>query len=285
MLCLQEVKASLEQVPAALCELPGYHCYWHGHKGYSGVALHLSRAAFPARPEFAHPEFDHETRIVTARAGDLLFASIYVPNGGKDFPAKVRFLDALDAFARDARAAGLRLVLCGDLNVAREERDVHPSVAQARADRAAPDERAQLERVIAPRPVRPVAQVPARRRSAVHVVGAVAQPAPEERRLAPRLRAVQRRARRARHALQRRARVRHQRSRARHRRIRRAKRRVLRASSASEPAPRAGQLPLVLSACAMRKARQYCNAEARRTNAHIAHVAIDLSATLRIVAR
>ena len=42
VLCLQEVKASLEQVPVTLLA-PGYHCYWHGHKGYSGVALHLSQ--------------------------------------------------------------------------------------------------------------------------------------------------------------------------------------------------------------------------------------------------
>jgi exodeoxyribonuclease-3 len=149
VLCLQEVKASIEQVPATLCELPGYHCYWHGHKGYSGVALHLSRSAFPLRPEFAHPEFDHETRIVTARAGDMLFASIYVPNGGKDFPAKLRFLDALELFARDARSAGLRVVLCGDLNVAREERDVHPSLRKPEQIGQTAGERAQLERLIA----------------------------------------------------------------------------------------------------------------------------------------
>jgi exodeoxyribonuclease-3 len=149
VLCLQEVKASIEQVPPALCELPGYHCYWHGHKGYSGVGLHLSQAAFPVRPEFAHPEFDHETRIVSARAGDLLCASIYVPNGGKDFDAKVRFLDGLDAYARDARAAGLRVMLCGDLNVAREERDVHPSLRKPGLIGCTPQERAQLERVIA----------------------------------------------------------------------------------------------------------------------------------------
>jgi exodeoxyribonuclease-3 len=148
VLCLQEVKASLEHVPEALRELPGYHCYWHGHKGYSGVALHVSRDAFPVRPLFAHPGFDHETRIVTARAGDLLFASIYVPNGGKDFEAKVRFLDALDEFAREQREQGVRLILCGDLNVAREERDVHPSLRKPEQIGQTAGERAQLERLI-----------------------------------------------------------------------------------------------------------------------------------------
>lgn len=126
VLCLQEIKASPDQVPQALCAMDGYWCYWHGHKGYSGVGLHLRKAAFPDAPRFSHPEFDHEQRIVVAQAEDLRIASVYVPNGGKDFPAKVRFLDALTQFVASTHQEGLRLVLCGDLNVARAEVDVHP---------------------------------------------------------------------------------------------------------------------------------------------------------------
>ncbi|MFT3923786.1 MAG: exodeoxyribonuclease III [Myxococcales bacterium] len=148
VLCLQEVKASREHVPEALGELPGYWCYWHGHKGYSGVALHLSKATFSPRPTYAHPEFDHETRIVTAQAGNLLFASIYVPNGGKDLGAKVRFLDALDGFAERAQAAGEQIILCGDLNVTLEARDVHPSLRKPNQIGQTPEERAQLQRLI-----------------------------------------------------------------------------------------------------------------------------------------
>jgi exodeoxyribonuclease-3 len=148
VLCLQEIKAAPEQVPAALCELEGYHCYWHGHKGYSGVGLHLSRKTFPERPEFAHPDFDHETRIVTARAGDLMVASIYVPNGGKDFEAKLRFLTALEAFAAQAEREGTRVLLCGDLNVAREDRDVHPSLRKPDQIGRTPGEQAQFERIL-----------------------------------------------------------------------------------------------------------------------------------------
>lgn len=149
VLCLQEVKASPQDVPQALCDLPEYWSYWHGHKGYSGVALHLAKSAFPEPPCFGHPEFDHETRIVTAQIADLLFASMYVPNGGKDFGAKVRFLDALDRFAQQRAEQGIRLVLAGDLNVAREERDVHPSLRKPQQIGQTPNERAQLERVIA----------------------------------------------------------------------------------------------------------------------------------------
>ena len=46
VLCLQETKASPEQVPEPLCSVAGYHCHWHGHKGYSGVALLLRTAKY-----------------------------------------------------------------------------------------------------------------------------------------------------------------------------------------------------------------------------------------------
>jgi exodeoxyribonuclease III len=148
VLCLQEIRASPDKVPAALSELAGYHGYWHGHKGYSGVGLHLARKTFPERPEFAHPAFDHETRIVTARTASLLLASIYVPNGGKDFEAKLRFLDGLEAFAAEARAQGTPLLLCGDLNVAREDRDVHPLLRRGEQIGRTPAEQAQFERIL-----------------------------------------------------------------------------------------------------------------------------------------
>ncbi len=97
-MCLQEIKAASDQVPAALCEMEGYWCYWHGGKGYSGVGLHVSRTAAAERPVFAHPEFNFENRIAAVDIGDLTVASVYVPNGGKDFPAKIRFLEALDEY-------------------------------------------------------------------------------------------------------------------------------------------------------------------------------------------
>jgi exodeoxyribonuclease-3 len=147
VLCLQEVKASPEQIPSSLCEIGGYDCYWHGQKGYSGVALHLSRSTFP-RSAYSHPEFDHESRIVTAGVGHVVFASIYVPNGGKDFPAKVRFLDALDSWAASAEREGTAVMLMGDLNVAREQRDVHPKLRKPEQIGQTPAERAQLERLI-----------------------------------------------------------------------------------------------------------------------------------------
>ena len=149
ILCLQEIKATSEQVPAALCEMEGFWCYWHGTKGYSGVGLHVSKRFSPDKPEFAHPAFDYESRIVTATVQGVTFASIYVPNGGKDFPAKMRFLEALQRYTADLRTRGQRAVLCGDLNIARAEIDVHPKERKPRGIGQLPEERALLERIIA----------------------------------------------------------------------------------------------------------------------------------------
>jgi len=148
ILCLQEIKASPDQIPMFLCEMEGYWCYWHGAKGYSGVGLHVSKRLCPERPAFAHPSFDYEQRIVTVQAGPLTVASVYVPNGGKDFPAKMKFLNALEQFAGEHQAAGTTLVICGDLNVARTEMDVHPKERKPRAIGQLPEERALLERII-----------------------------------------------------------------------------------------------------------------------------------------
>jgi exodeoxyribonuclease-3 len=148
VLCLQEIKATPDQIPAMLFDLEQYWCYWHGGKGYSGVALHVSKRIAPERPLFSHPAFDFESRIVEVTLPDVMVSSIYVPNGGKDFPAKMRFLESLDAYAATLQVSGRPFVLCGDLNIARTDRDVHPKERKLRAIGQLPEERALLERII-----------------------------------------------------------------------------------------------------------------------------------------
>ena len=148
VVCLQEIKAAPEQLPELLATPEGYWCYWHGAGGYSGVALMVRHTFFMERPAFHHPSFDHETRIVVARLGALQVASVYVPNGGKDFDAKLRFFDALASWAQEAQGAGESLLVCGDLNVAREERDVHPKERKPNQIGTRPEERALLGRLL-----------------------------------------------------------------------------------------------------------------------------------------
>ncbi len=150
VVCLQEIKATPEQLGETLTMLPEYWNYWHGGpKGYSGVSLHVRKEVFPARPEFSHPAFDVECRVVQAKLeGGLIVASTYVPNGGKDYPAKLQFLEAMGAYVDGVLAAGGPLVICGDLNVARADIDLHPKERKPGVVGQRPDERALFERMM-----------------------------------------------------------------------------------------------------------------------------------------
>ncbi len=196
VVCLQEIKATPEQLGESLTLLPEYWNYWHGGpKGYSGVSLHLRKEVFSKRPTFGHPEFDVENRVVYAKVeSDVVFASVYVPNGGKDYPAKLRFLEAMRAYVDGVHAAGGKLVLCGDLNVARADIDVHPKERKAGAMGQRPEERDLFERVLAC-DLDDVARVLDPTSDTFHLVAALAQHAAEEPGLADRLRARKRAAR------------------------------------------------------------------------------------------
>ncbi|HEX7614971.1 MAG TPA: exodeoxyribonuclease III [Thermoanaerobaculia bacterium] len=148
VLCLQELKAAPDQMPLSLAAPEGYATYWHGHKGYSGVGLLLKTDTFHDTILFSHPDFDHETRIVEAATPRFSVASVYVPNGGKDFAAKLAFLEAMGRWAREARTAGKVLLVCGDLNVALTDKDVHPKERKAGAIGQRPDERALLANLL-----------------------------------------------------------------------------------------------------------------------------------------
>jgi exodeoxyribonuclease-3 len=152
VVCLQEIKATLDQLPFDLRELEHYWVGWHGGKGYSGVALLVAKALAPLPPAFSHPPFDVESRVIATAVdlggGPVLTASCYVPNGGKDYAAKLRFLEAMDAWAAEVLASGQPLLVCGDLNVARSDMDIHPKERKANQVGARADERAIFERLL-----------------------------------------------------------------------------------------------------------------------------------------
>ena len=148
VLCLQEIKVAPDHLPKEIADVPGYWCTWHGTKGYSGVALHVRRDRAATCPPISHPPFDLETRIAVAELPAFVVASIYVPNGGKDLPAKFTFLEALVAWAAELRAAGRAVVLCGDMNIARADIDVHPRERNPRLPGQLPEERALFARLL-----------------------------------------------------------------------------------------------------------------------------------------
>ena len=147
VVCLQELKAEAAQVPES-CRLMDYHAFWHGLRAYSGVSLHIRKERFDAEPVFSHPDFDMESRIVQASIGKLVLASVYVPNGNKDYAAKLEFMQRLAAWAKRLHEEGRELVLCGDINVTRSEMDVHPKERKPGVIGQRPEERELFARLM-----------------------------------------------------------------------------------------------------------------------------------------
>jgi exodeoxyribonuclease-3 len=147
VVCLQELKADPSQIPEQ-CKLADYHVYWHGVRGYSGVSLHIRKDYAAGEPEFSHPDFDMETRMVQVALGNMVLASVYVPNGGKNYPDKINFMNRLAAWAKQLHDEGREVVLCGDINITRTEMDVHPRERKPGIIGQRPEERELFEQLL-----------------------------------------------------------------------------------------------------------------------------------------
>jgi exodeoxyribonuclease-3 len=147
VVCLQELKAEPAQIPAR-CSLDDYYVFWHGRRAYSGVSLHFRKSLFDVEPRFSHPAFDMESRIVQAQWGNVVFASVYVPNGGKDYAAKLAFLSQLALWTKERHDEGREVVVCGDINIARDDIDVHPRERKAGIIGQRPEERELFAKLI-----------------------------------------------------------------------------------------------------------------------------------------
>jgi len=128
VVCLQETKVVDEEFPLADLEAAGYGCLFVGQKTYNGVAiLALGEAREIARALPGDPP-DAEKRLLTAAVGCVNVVAVYVPNGGEvgseKYAYKLGWYRRLRAFLGSTFAPSDDVVVCGDLNVAPEDRDV-----------------------------------------------------------------------------------------------------------------------------------------------------------------
>jgi exodeoxyribonuclease-3 len=126
--CLQELKVVEADFPRLELEALGYRCTVHGQKTYNGVAI-LSRDD-PAHVQagFGDGADDPEARFLTATVGGIRIACAYVPNGKtvgtEKWTYKLAWLGRLRGWLERTAAPDAPLALCGDFNVAPEDRDV-----------------------------------------------------------------------------------------------------------------------------------------------------------------
>ena len=130
--CLQELKCTDAEFPAAAIRKAGYAPVRHGQKTWNGVAI-LSRDGEPIVTRTALPgdTADTQARYIEAAVNGILVACIYLPNGnpqpGPKFDYKLKWFKRLQAHARKLLNERAPVILAGDYNVAPTEIDIYPT--------------------------------------------------------------------------------------------------------------------------------------------------------------
>ena len=153
ILCLQETKASVDQLEDALKSVTGYESYWCSaeRKGYSGVALYTREKPRSIEYGLGKKEFDNEGRTIVADYGRFILFNIYFPNGGagnKRVPFKLSFYDHFLKTVEKLRKAGRNIILCGDVNTAHTEIDLARPKENQKNTGFLPEERAWVSTFI-----------------------------------------------------------------------------------------------------------------------------------------
>ena len=150
VLCLQEVKATPDQVDLSPLTALGYALVgWHAaeKKGYSGVAIWAKRPADRVEVGCGIAAYDQEGRVLRADFGELTVLNCYFPSGTSGDErqgVKMAFLDDIYRYVQALKAERPQLVVCGDYNIAHTERDIHDPVRNKNTTGFLPEERAWM---------------------------------------------------------------------------------------------------------------------------------------------
>ena len=129
VLCMQETKCTDDKFPTLVFQERGYRCQLFGQQSYNGVAI-LSRCecqtthrGYPGDDETA------QSRLITSSVNDIQIVNVYIPNGqavgSEKYEMKLAWMRRLREFFDQNYDPSRPVLLCGDFNVAPEERDVH----------------------------------------------------------------------------------------------------------------------------------------------------------------
>jgi len=153
VLCLQEIKAKVDQIPPHLKNTPGYNISFNPAErpGYSGVATYSKAKPIDVKMGFGIEKFDIEGRTLITEFEDFVLFNIYYPNGKKNedrLNYKLDFYDTFLAYADNLKAEGKNIVVCGDFNTAHKEIDLAHPKQNERVSGFLPVERAWIDTFI-----------------------------------------------------------------------------------------------------------------------------------------
>jgi exodeoxyribonuclease-3 len=154
ILCIQETKATPEDIDLSLFTSLGYHVAWYPaqKKGYSGVAVFSKQKPTQIIYGNGHTMSDSEGRVIRVDFGDLTIINAYFPSGtsGEERQTyKYQWLAELFTWIEALRKERPNIVLAGDYNIAHKEIDIHDPKGNKKSSGFLPEERAWMDTFLA----------------------------------------------------------------------------------------------------------------------------------------
>jgi len=152
LVCIQETKAQIEQLPKDIYAPDGYASWWHSaeRRGYSGTALWARKTPDDIR-SLGIEEFDAEGRMQIAIFGEVAILNGYFPNSqaeGKRLDYKLAYNAAVKNAADALAAEGRTVVVLGDFNVSHKPIDLARPKENEGNPGYLPEERAWMDSFI-----------------------------------------------------------------------------------------------------------------------------------------
>ena len=146
VICLQEIKATAEDVDTKLFEKAVYSHYWFSaqKKGYSGVAVLTKIKPNAVKTGTGHHLSDSEGRVIELQFGDIKIINAYFPSGtsGDERQSyKYQWLDEIMDYLKKEKKKNPKIILCGDYNIAHNEIDIHDPKGNKNSSGFLPGER------------------------------------------------------------------------------------------------------------------------------------------------
>lgn len=152
VVCLQELKATDEVFPFDAIREAGYHSAVYGQKTYNGVAILSHSEPEAIERGMGGDAADPEARMISALVDGVCIISAYVPNGqavgSEKYAYKLDWMQRLREYLDRQFEPSLPLILCGDLNVARDDLDVANPEKWAGSVLCHQESRDSLERIL-----------------------------------------------------------------------------------------------------------------------------------------
>ena len=154
IICVQETKATKEDVDHEALEDLGFHHHWFSaqKKGYSGVAVFTKIKPDNVCIGCGLSSSDNEGRVIQLDFGDIRLINAYFPSGtsGDERQAfKYVWLDEFHTYLEKLKKKHPKIILTGDYNIAHNEIDIHDPKGNKKSSGFLPEEREWLTRFLA----------------------------------------------------------------------------------------------------------------------------------------